>query len=29
MKKGLCSLKMQTAAVIPVIILAIKAYVGE
>ena len=29
MKKGLWSLKMQTAAIIPVIISAIKAYVGE
>lgn len=29
MKEGLCSLKMQTAAIIPVIISAIKAYVGE
>ena len=29
MKEGLCSLKMQTAAIIPVIISAIKAHVGE
>ena len=29
MKKGLWSLKMQTAAIIPVIISVIKAYVGE